>query len=234
MLEDAWIPHAFNSVFLLSYALFKGLMFACHQLVLPLWVGKVRGRKNSICVPLQIPIFVYSRPQINLCLNCVKLRPLTSNLYDIEISWIQNFYEVTYYQRYGTEYVEQIDHIIHMNTMTDSRLCSQHDDYRWPFTYLKGHGALPYVTEKVTGQYHSCLWLLYNLMIVLGAVPAVIYLFINIYIYLLIYMASNCVIFSTWWLHDISEFLDQLIWGLRYASLFGVISLTKNLSILPR
>ena len=30
-LEDAKITYAFNSVFLLYYALFKGLMLACHQ-----------------------------------------------------------------------------------------------------------------------------------------------------------------------------------------------------------
>ena len=41
-LEDAHIPHAVNSVFLLSYAHFKGLMFVCYQLVLPLLIlGKL-------------------------------------------------------------------------------------------------------------------------------------------------------------------------------------------------
>ena len=69
----------------------------------------------------------------------MKLRPLTSNLYDIEISFYFEV-EVTYYQKYGTEKVEQFDHItdqhddiIRMNARTDSRLCSQHDDCRCLF-----------------------------------------------------------------------------------------------------
>ena len=41
-LEAAQIPCAFKSVFLISFALYKGLMFVCHQLVLPLLIlGKL-------------------------------------------------------------------------------------------------------------------------------------------------------------------------------------------------
>ena len=65
-LEDAQIPHAFNSVFLVSYALFKGLLFACHQLVLTfLIIGKLEDARFSYAFN-SVFLFLYLCPNIGL------------------------------------------------------------------------------------------------------------------------------------------------------------------------
>ena len=53
------------------------------------------GLIASYEVSKRIVYITYRRIQINGCFNSVNLRSLTSNVYDIEISWLQIFCEVT-------------------------------------------------------------------------------------------------------------------------------------------
>ena len=64
--DDAKIPHALNSILLLGYALFlKDLCSHVTSTFYHCYVGKLRGRNNSICVQVRI-LFSYSRPFQNL------------------------------------------------------------------------------------------------------------------------------------------------------------------------
>ena len=66
MLDDSLIPRAFNSVFLLSHAFLKGLMFACHQHILKVADQESKGTKELHICSTTYSNFAYTRPCLGL------------------------------------------------------------------------------------------------------------------------------------------------------------------------